>query len=118
LRQIEAPGRSRKATRARLGLLISSLGRTEPQSRGLSVFIVLFLNMVGGAWFPSFLFPEWVQTVGKALPSTWAVNALDAMTWRGQGLSQALLPSAILLGFAVLFVAIASRKASWEPVQA
>jgi ABC-2 type transport system permease protein len=103
---------------AGLGLLISSLGRTEPQSRGLSVFIVLFLNMVGGAWFPSFLFPEWVQTVGKALPSTWAVNALDAMTWRGQGLSQALLPSAILLGFAVLFVAIASRKASWEPVQA
>ena len=46
--------------------------------------------MLGGAWVPSFVFPEWLQTVSLFVPTRWAVDGLDAMTWRGLGLDAAL----------------------------
>jgi hypothetical protein len=36
------------------------------------------------------------------------------MTWRGIGLSGALLPTAVLLGFAVAFWAVAVARFRWE----
>jgi ABC-2 type transport system permease protein len=48
------------------------------------------------------------------VPARWAVDGLDAMTWRGIGLSGALLPTAVLLGFAVAFWAVAVARFRWE----
>ncbi len=39
--------------------------------------------MLGGAWFPVFLMPQWVQTVSLAIPARWAVDGFDGMLWRG-----------------------------------
>jgi hypothetical protein len=36
------------------------------------------------------------------------------MTWRGIGLSGALLPTAVLLAFALLFGGIAAARFRWE----
>jgi ABC-2 type transport system permease protein len=89
------------------GLFIAALGKTEQQSRGLATLAVLALSMLGGAWFPSFLMPEWVQKVTLIMPSRWAIDGFDAMTWRANDLVAALPITAVLLGFAVLFTAIA-----------
>jgi ABC-2 type transport system permease protein len=70
--------------------------------------------MLGGAWVPAFIFPEWLQTVSLAVPTRWAVDALDAMTWRGQPFAEALLPSAVMLGFSVAFGLIAIWRFRWE----
>ena len=48
------------------------------------------------------------------MPTRWAVDALDAMTWRGQPFSAALLPSAVMLGFTLLFGLIAVWRFRWE----
>jgi len=70
--------------------------------------------MLGGAWVPSFIFPEWLQTASLAVPTRWAVDALDAMTWRGQPFAEALLPAAVMLGFSAAFMAIAIWRFRWE----
>jgi len=48
------------------------------------------------------------------VPVRWAVDGLDAMTWRGIGLSGALIPVAVLLGFAAAFASVAASRFRWE----
>ncbi|MFG6467722.1 ABC transporter permease [Roseateles sp. BYS87W] len=99
---------------ASFGLLIAALGRTPEATRGLAILATLLMVMLGGAWVPSFIFPEWLQTVSLAVPTRWAVDALDAMTWRGQPFSAAVLPSAVMLGFTAAFGAVAVWRFRWE----
>ena len=60
------------------------------------------------------MFPAWLQRLTVVVPARWAVDGLDAMTWRGLGLSAALIPTLILLGFAALFAAVALARFRWE----
>lgn len=79
--------------------------RSAPLSRGM---------LLGGAWVPSFVFPQWLQQATVVIPTKWAVDGLDAMTWRGIGLSGALLPTVVSLGFAALFCGVAVWRFRWE----
>lgn len=97
------------------GLLVASLGRTEEQSRGLSILAVLLMVMLGGAWFPNFLMPEWVQKISLLVPVRWALDGFNAMLWRGGGFSAALTPVAGLLAFTLVFGAIATFRFSTMP---
>ncbi len=83
------------------GLLIAALGRTPEATRGLSIMATLFMLMLGGAWVPAFIFPPWLQKASLVFPTRWAIDGLDAMTWRGLGFGAALAPAAILAGFAL-----------------
>jgi ABC-2 type transport system permease protein len=99
---------------ATTGLMISALGRSVGATRGVAMFSVLILVMLGGAWVPSFLFPEWLQHVTEFVPTRWAVDGFDQMTWRGLPLQSAFLPTAILVGWSALFAAIAVWRFDWE----
>jgi hypothetical protein len=68
---------------AAFGLMLAAIGRSAAATRGIAILATLLLVMVGGAWVPSFVFPKWLQQVSLALPTRWAVDGLDAMTWRG-----------------------------------
>ena len=96
------------------GLLIAALGKTPEATRGLAIFATLLMVMLGGAWVPSFIFPQWLQTVTLAIPTRWAVDGLDAMTWRGLGFDTAALTIGVLLAFSALFSAIAIWRFDWE----
>ena len=99
---------------ATTGLMIASLGRSVGATRGVAMFSVLILVMLGGAWVPSFLFPEWLQHVTEFTPTRWAVDGLDGTTWRGLPLQSAFAPTAILVGWSALFAAIAVWRFDWE----
>jgi ABC-2 type transport system permease protein len=99
---------------ASFGLMIAALGRTPEATRGLAILATLLMVMLGGAWVPSFIFPPWLQKVAMGMPTHWAVDGLDAMTWRGMPLQAALLPVAALLGFTLLFSAVALARFQWE----
>ena len=73
-----------------------------------------FTTVLGGAWVPTFVFPKWLQQVTVIVPVRWAVDGLDATTWRGLGLSSAVAPTLALLGFAAVFTAIALARFRWE----
>jgi ABC-2 type transport system permease protein len=99
---------------ASFGLLIAALGRTPEATRGLAILATLLLVMLGGAWVPSFVFPEWLQTVGLFVPTRWAIDGFDAMTWRGLGFDAASLPILVMLGFTAVFWVIAVWRFDWE----
>jgi len=48
------------------------------------------------------------------MPTRWAIDGLEAMTWRGLGLSAAVAPVAVLLLFSLLFGALAVARFRWE----
>ena len=100
---------------ASFGLFVAALGKNEQQSRGLSILAVLGMCMLGGAWFRMFLMPDFIQTISKAIPISWAVNGFDGMIWRGLGLADALQSVGVLLIFTLIFGGIALRRIRWEP---
>jgi ABC-2 type transport system permease protein len=89
------------------GLLIAAFGKTPEAARTLSVFATLIMVMLGGAWVPAFLFPQWLQSIIVVVPTRWAIDGLDAMTWRGLPFEAALPAMGVQLGFAVLFGGLA-----------
>jgi len=96
------------------GLLVAALGNSPATARGITTLAVLMMVMLGGAWVPSFIFPAWLQQFTLAVPVRWAVDGLDAMTWRGIGLRGAIVPAAVLFGFAVAFSIVAASRFKWE----
>ncbi|MBI1771149.1 MAG: ABC-2 transporter permease [Burkholderiales bacterium] len=92
---------------ASFGLLIAAFGKTPEAARGISVFATLIMVMLSGAWMPSFMFPQWLQNLTLIVPTRWAVDGLDAMTWRGLGLEAALPAVGVQLAFAAVFGVIA-----------
>ncbi|MES2177042.1 MAG: ABC transporter permease [Gemmatimonadota bacterium] len=99
---------------ATFGLLVAALGKTPATARGVTTLAVLMMVMLGGAWVPTFVFPAWLQQATKVVPVRWAVDGFDSMTWRGLGLRDALPPTAVLLGFALVFGLIAANRFRWE----
>ena len=99
---------------AGFGLLIAALGKTPEATRGLAILVTLLMVMLGGAWVPAFIFPAWLQKISLAVPTRWAVDGLDAMSWRGQPFEAALPSIAVLLGFAAVFTALALWRFEWE----
>jgi ABC-2 type transport system permease protein len=101
---------------ATFGLLVAALGKTEASARGVAILAVLLMVMLGGAWVPTFIFPGWLQRLTVVIPVRWAVDGLDAVTWRGLGLSSALMPTLTLLAFAAVFGTIALARFRWEEI--
>jgi ABC-2 type transport system permease protein len=96
------------------GLLVAAIGGTPAATRRAAMFVVLVMVMLGGAWVPTFIFPGWLQQFTQIVPVRWAVDGLDAMTWRGLELTDVLLPTGLLLTFAAACVTAAMWRFRWE----
>ena len=99
---------------ASIGLLIAALGRTPEVTRGLAIVATLLLVMLGGAWVPSFVFPPWLQAATQFVPTRWAIDALEATTWRGLGFADVWPQLAAMLGCAAACALAAVRLFRWQ----
>jgi ABC-2 type transport system permease protein len=99
---------------AAFGLMIAALGETVEATRGYSIMATLIMVMLGGAWVPTFIFPKWLQRLTIVVPTRWAMDGLDGMTWRGLGFSSALAPIGVMLLFTLLFGAVAIMRFRWN----
>ncbi|MFO0613513.1 MAG: ABC transporter permease [Polyangiaceae bacterium] len=99
---------------ASLALLAATFGKTPQATRGISVAVILIVSMLSGGMVPASFFPAWVQKASLAFPTRWAVDGLDAMTWRGLGLVDALTPTAVLLATALVAGGIAAWRFRWN----
>ena len=99
---------------AAFGLMIAAIGGTVEATRGYSIMATLIMVMLGGAWVPTFVFPVWLRKLTVVVPTRWAMDGLDGMTWRGLGFSSAILPIAVLLGFTLLFGMVAVMRFRWS----
>lgn len=99
---------------ASFGLVVAAFGKTPETTRGLAILATLLLVMLGGAWVPAFIFPAWLQAGSLAVPTRWAIDGLDAMTWRGQPLQAAWPPIAVMLGSSAVCTALALWRFDWD----
>lgn len=99
---------------AGFGLFLAAVGRSPEATRGLAILATLMMVMLGGAWVPSFVFPPWMQELTLVVPVRWAVDGLDAMTWRGLELIEGVKAGAVLLLSAAVFVSLAWWRFDWR----
>lgn len=90
-----------------LGLLIATVGKTAEQISGLSALIVVLMAAVGGAFVPTFIMPDFMQTVAKIVPHAWALQGYQDIMVRGYGLSEVVPEVGALLIFAAAFFSLA-----------
>ena len=78
---------------AALGTTLGTFVKTEGQASGLSIMLGMVMALLGGCWYPIELFPQFVRTAVKVLPTTWAMQGMLDIVLRGQGLAGVLLPA-------------------------
>jgi ABC-2 type transport system permease protein len=99
---------------AALGTAMGTFVKTEGQASGLSVLTGMVMALLGGCWYPLELFPQFVQTAVKVLPTTWAMEGLLDIVLRGRDVLAVLPIAGVLLGFAALFFAVGIMRFRYE----
>lgn len=89
-----------------LGVLVAALGKSPTQIEGVATVGVLVLAMLGGCMVPTFIMPDFMQTLSKISPHAWAMAGYQDVLVRGYGLGGVWPEVRVLLGFAVLFFAL------------
>lgn len=95
---------------ASLGLLIGLLARAEEQVIIFALIGMFVFTSLAGAWFPLEATGPVFNTIGHLTPGAWAMDGFQNILIRGQGFSSVLLPAAVVLGYALLFFAIAAWR--------
>jgi ABC-2 type transport system permease protein len=99
---------------ASLGLLIGAVSRREEHVITWSLIAMFVFATMGGAWFPLEVAGETFATIGGVMPSAWAMDGLQNIVVRGQGLNSVLLPAGILLAYAAAFFGLAVWRFRFE----
>jgi ABC-2 type transport system permease protein len=96
-----------------LALAVATACTTKQQAQTVSTFVVLICSAVGGSMVPRFMMPEFLQTIGRFTPKTWAIEAYYGVFWRQETLSDVIPEIVSLLALAVVGTAsalIVSRR--------
>jgi len=89
-----------------LGLLMSTLVRTQVQAMQLGFLFLLPNILLSGFMFPRQAMPPLAQWLGATLPLTYFLTILRGVLLKGVGLAHLWVPSLVLVGFAVALVAL------------
>jgi len=90
-----------------VGLLIGVAAKQDQQVILFSLITMFMFSALGGVWFPLEAAGGTFAAIGRLTPSAWAMNGLQNLLIRGQGLDSTLLPALALLGYAVVFFGLA-----------
>ena len=93
-----------------IGLWLSTLVRTQAQAMQAGFLFLLPNLLLSGFMFPREAMPEPAQWIGAALPLTYFLQVLRGTLLKGVGIEALWRQMALLMGFAVLFVALAVRR--------
>ncbi len=93
-----------------LGVMVSSLARTEAQARGLTILILLTLSALGGCFVPRFVMPDLLRNIGLLTPHAWALDAYLELLVKDGGLMDVLPEIGILMVFASVFFFVGVRR--------
>lgn len=94
---------------AALALFWGAVLRKPEQVTATTLVVSLFLGAIGGCWWPLEVVPAWMRAAGHLSPAAWAMDGLHALISYGAGWQAVLLPCAVLLAYAVLFIGLGAR---------
>ena len=86
-----------------MGVLVATFGKTQAQISGLASLLTLTMSAIAGCMVPSFVMPDFVQTLAHFTPHGWAMQGYLDVLVRGYGLAGVGPEVAALLGFAAAF---------------
>jgi len=92
---------------AAFAVMLATLARTRRSAASLAVITSLVLAPLGGCWWPSFLYPDWIQNIARITPHAWATEGFNKLMLFGADFGAAVPQMLALLGFAVVFGVIA-----------
>ncbi len=99
-----------------VGLLAGAFAKTPEAASGIAQLVVLPMAFLSGSFFPIDNAPTWLQHVAQLLPMRYINTAMQDVMVRGAGPASVLPEIGILLAFAVVVSAIASRLFRWDDV--
>ncbi|MDQ6660028.1 MAG: ABC transporter permease [Chloroflexota bacterium] len=97
-----------------LGILLVSVVKTRRQLNPIVTLVVLITSAIGGAWWPLFLEPQWMQSIAKLGLTAWAMEGLNGTMIFGKGFMQVLPDILGLLAYGVICFVIAMRLFRFE----
>jgi ABC-2 type transport system permease protein len=97
-----------------IGLLAGAITKTTEGAVNAANFMVLPMSFLSGSFFPLDGSPAWLRAFSNLLPLKHLNDGMLDVMVRGEGPSAALVPMAILLGFAVVVTAVAAKLFRWE----
>ena len=95
-----------------VGLLISTVARSQVQAMQLSFFFMLPNILLSGYIFPRAAMPEPAQWVGAALPLTWFLDILRGVLLKGVGMRDLWTQLGVLSAAALVLLVISVRRFS------
>ena len=99
---------------AALGTTLGTFVKTEGQANGLSIMLGMVMALLGGCWYPIELFPQFVRTAVKILPTSWAMQGMLDIVLRGRGLAAVIPEAGVLLGFSAVFFVVGVLRFRYE----
>lgn len=90
-----------------LGVMISTLAKTEDQVVTFSLISMFIFAAFGGAWFPLEVAGETFAAIGHILPTAWVMDGFHDIILRGRGIASVLEPAGVLLGYTAVFFLVA-----------
>jgi len=102
------------ALAAAIGILVGSVARSEGQAVGLGVTGSMVLAALGGCWWPIEITPEVMQSIQKALPTGWAMDALHRLASFQLGAASAVPHLLGITALALVVTALAARGFRYE----
>ncbi|GCE08673.1 ABC transporter permease [Dictyobacter aurantiacus] len=98
-----------------LGILLVSVIKSRRQINPVVSLVTLITSAIGGAWWPLYTEPTWMQQLAKVGITAWAMEGLNGSMLFGKGLSGVLPDILGLLIYGGICFVIALRLFSFQP---
>ncbi|HEY7358406.1 MAG TPA: ABC transporter permease [Ktedonobacterales bacterium] len=92
-----------------LGILLVSVVKTRRQLAPVVTLVTLITSAIGGAWWPLFLEPTWMQQIAKVGLTAWAMEGLNGVMIFGKDVAQILPDILGLFAYGAICFIIAMR---------
>ena len=92
-----------------LGILLVSVVKTRRQLNAIVPLVVLVTSAIGGAWWPLFLEPAWMQEIAKIGLTAWAMEGLNGVMIYGKDFLQVAPDILGLLAYGIICFVVGTR---------
>jgi len=96
------------------GFIVSGLAKNDSTIPPFANLITLPQFLIGGTFFPTDVFPQWLQWIAKIMPLTHLNTALREVAFEGKNLWDVRTEIVILLLWGIAVYAVAVRVFKWE----
>ncbi len=93
-----------------LGLIISTIAKTQLQAMQMTIFVILPTILLSGFMFPFEAMPKPAQWIAELLPATHFMRIIRAIVLRGGELADMSFDALWLIGFTLMGIFVASAR--------